>query len=267
MIDFEQGVWFYCSALAAAVPVMIPALQFGLIYKIWDKYNKKVDRNTCQNTCWDTVFKAGYETGAGSYKHVYFNATSNTLVMWSITVVALVALYEAVRMTFVALYMGRARPRMCVLFLSVLYPHYYAWWAYMNYYNDDFYDQCLHQLFFTLTELVSTVTVLELINKENYVTPRKVVIIMSVAALHILASGWDQFVANVLRQEGQLHQVMRDLGFMLPDILHLLIPWFELKDMAKRRGVPPSHLISNREFIVAVGSVFALWIVCVLIKS
>ena len=44
----------------------------------------------------------------------------------------------------------------------------------MNYYNDDFYDQCLHQLFFTLTELVSTVTVLELINKENYVTPRKV---------------------------------------------------------------------------------------------
>ena len=72
-------------------------------------------------------FPAGYETGAGSYKHVYFNATSSTLVMWSITVVALVALYEAVRMTFVALYTGRARPRMCVLFLSVLYPHYYAW--------------------------------------------------------------------------------------------------------------------------------------------
>ena len=35
---------------------------------------------------------------------------------------------------------------------------------------------------------------------------------MSVAALHILASGWDQFVANVLRQEGQLHQVRSDKG-------------------------------------------------------
>ena len=57
MIDFEQGVWFYSSALAAAVPVMIPALQFGFIYKIWDKYNKKVDRHNCRNTCWDTVFK------------------------------------------------------------------------------------------------------------------------------------------------------------------------------------------------------------------
>ena len=57
MIDFEQSVWFYSSALAAAVPVMIPALQFGFIYKIWDKYNKKVDRHNCRNTCWDTVFK------------------------------------------------------------------------------------------------------------------------------------------------------------------------------------------------------------------
>ena len=60
MIDFEQGVWFYSSALAAAVPVMIPALQFGFIYKIWDKYNKKVDRHNCRNTCWDTVFKGDW---------------------------------------------------------------------------------------------------------------------------------------------------------------------------------------------------------------
>jgi hypothetical protein len=64
--------------------------------------------------------------------------------------------------------------------------------------------------------------------------------------LHIFASGWDQFVENVLRQEGQLHQVMRDLGFMLPDILHLVIPWYELKEMAVRRGVPPSHLIKDK---------------------
>ena len=57
------------------------------------------------------------------------------------------------------------------------------------------------------------------------------------------------------------------MGFMVPDVLHLLIPWFEPKDMARRRGVPPSHLITNREFIAAVSSVFVLWIVCVLIKS
>jgi hypothetical protein len=57
MLDFELTVWFYCSALAAAVPVMIPALQFGLVYTIWDQYNKPVNRQHCINTCWDTVFK------------------------------------------------------------------------------------------------------------------------------------------------------------------------------------------------------------------
>lgn len=35
---------------------------------------------------------------------------------------------------------------MCLLFLSVLFPHYYAWWAYFNYYNDDFYSQFWHQV-------------------------------------------------------------------------------------------------------------------------
>lgn len=29
----------------------------------------------------------------------------------------------------------------------------------------------------------------------------------SIAILHVLVSGWDQFVENVLKQEGQLHQV------------------------------------------------------------
>ncbi len=85
--------------------------------------------------------------------------------------------------------------------------------------------------------------------------------------LHIFASGFDQFVGNVLRQEGQLHQVMRDLGFMVPDLLHLVIPWFELKEMATRRGVPPSHLIKDRDFALATAAVFALWLVCALIKT
>ena len=92
----------------------------------------------------------------------------------------------------------------------------------------------------------------------------------SVATLHILASGWDQFVENVIKQEGELHQVMRDIGFMLPDILHIILPWGELKQMAKeRRGIrfPPSHLIATKDFIIATAIVFSLWIVCALIKS
>ena len=92
----------------------------------------------------------------------------------------------------------------------------------------------------------------------------------SVATLHILASGWDQFVENVVKQEGELHQVMRDIGFMLPDILHIYLPWLELKQMAKeRRGIkfPPSHLIATSDFTVATISVSCLWLICAFIKS
>ena len=79
MIDFEQCVWFYSSALAAAVPVMIPALQFGFIYKIWDKYNKKVDRNNCRNTCWDTVFKGEWVSISENTRDEERNARARTV--------------------------------------------------------------------------------------------------------------------------------------------------------------------------------------------
>lgn len=86
----------------------------------------------------------------------------------------------------------------------------------------------------------------------------------SVATLHILASGCDQFVENVIKQEGQLHQVMRDLGLMLPDILHLILPWYELKQLAEEiRGnkFPPSHLITTKDLSVATAAVLFLLLV------
>ena len=54
---FEWKVWFYCSCLAASVPIIIPAVQFGYIYNIWSHYNKPVSREHCSCSCWDTVFK------------------------------------------------------------------------------------------------------------------------------------------------------------------------------------------------------------------
>jgi hypothetical protein len=60
-------------------------------------------------------------------------------------------------------------------------------------------------------------------------------------------------------------QIMRDLGFMIPDLFNLWLPWLELKEVARLRGgiVPrPSHLIASRDVGVAVASVFSLWLVC-----
>ena len=51
-------------------------------------------------------------------------------------------------------------------------------WAYFNYYNDDYYKQWWHQLFFTVTEMLSTVTIFYLVDKNNYASPRKILAIM-----------------------------------------------------------------------------------------
>ena len=67
---------------------------------------------------------------------------------------------------------------MLLLFSITIYPHYYSWWMYVNYYNDDFYNQYWHQLFFTVTELISTTIVMHLINSDNLVTTRKILMIM-----------------------------------------------------------------------------------------
>ena len=52
------------------LPLLLPILQFGVVFRLWAHHGVNVTRDHCSNSCWDTNFKAGYETGAGIYKHV-----------------------------------------------------------------------------------------------------------------------------------------------------------------------------------------------------
>ena len=54
---YDWKVWIYCSFLAAAVPIIIPAVQFGYVFNLWKQYNKPVSKEHCSCSCWDTVFK------------------------------------------------------------------------------------------------------------------------------------------------------------------------------------------------------------------
>lgn len=148
--------------------------------------------------------------------------------MWLLIVVGVIGLYECTKYLTQLLLQSRVRYTMIVLFLLSIFSHYYAWWAYLNYYNDEYYNQWNHQLFFTvndhllqkscllfhkifslqITELISTSFVLHLANAENVVTARKTLTIVGIASLHILASGVDQFISNVFRGEGYPHQVL-----------------------------------------------------------
>ena len=127
--------------------------------------------------------------------------------------------------------------------------------------------------------------------------------VVGVAGGHVLAAAWDQFVGNVMRGEGGLHQVnnlfeskqfsincnvspthatvthilqvLRDLGFMVPDLLHILLPILELSRQSQGltlshdcptfryadvRRIPPAYLISNGLAAATVATMGGIWL-------
>ncbi|KAL1132421.1 hypothetical protein AAG570_010376 [Ranatra chinensis] len=210
-------------------PVLIPPLHIATLYYFWHQFSRRVDKRYCSCSCWDTVFKGTYESGIASYKHIYFNASSNTFKIWALTVVCVIAFYESMRRLVLLGLEKKLRYNMLVLFLSAIFSHYYSWWAYLNYWNDEYYAQWNHQLFFTITELISTGLVLQLADDRVTMTARKVLIIVGISVIHIIAGSWDQFFINVIQGEGRSDQVVRDISFMIPDLLHGILPLLELR--------------------------------------
>ena len=209
------------------------------------------------------LYSAGsYERRGSGYKHVYFNLTSNTFKIWALTITAAIVAYECVR-RLVALFLdGRLRYSMLVLFVSAIYPHYYAWWSYFNAWNDDFYAQWNHQHVFSITELISTAIIAYLCDVTHQTKPRLLLVIACIATLHIIASTWDQFVHNIIQQEGRWHQRARDLGLMIPDLLHLLVPVAEIVLYSRKNDIPLRRSVAKWDLYVAIGGVVIMMIVC-----
>ncbi|KAL1379468.1 hypothetical protein pipiens_008543 [Culex pipiens pipiens] len=262
MMDILRWLPGACGSLG---PALIPPAHIAVLWYFWQNYSRYVDKRFCSCSCWDTVFKGTYESGIASYKHMYFNATQNTMKMWLLIVVGVISLYECTKYLTQLLLQGRVRYTMIVLFLLSIFSHYYAWWAYLNYYNDEYYNQWNHQLFFTITELISTSFVLHLASVDNVVTSRKTLAIVGIAILHILASGVDQFISNVFRGEGYPHQVVRDLGFMIPDVMHLVLPLWLLRQTRKESfSTRPFYRDRNlrRDVVLMFFTVAVLFTIC-----
>jgi len=256
-------VWV--NVLAVLLPLCIPVIQMNLFSHLWKQYNRVINRKTCSCSCWDTVFKGTYESGISGYKHLYFNATPQAAKMWILTVTFIIAAYESMKYLLQLFCRKELRYSMFLLFASVVYSHYYSFWAYINYYNDDFYSQFYHQLFFSVTELCSTAVVLQLANSNTDVTSNKLLVILNIALLHVLIAGWDQFVTNVIKGEGQLHQVLRDLLFMIPDILHITISLNQFYQLSKIKHVPVTHLVSRKQYVWSTVLISTLWILCLVL--
>merc|ERR1712012_304639 len=133
-----------------------------------------------------------------------------------------------------------------------LYPHYYGWWAIINYLNEDYYPQYHHQIFFSITEALSTVIVLHLCNRENQFETWKLLLIMNINLTHIVIGCLDQFVGNIVHREGKAFEVVRDLSLFMPDILHVLVPFFELQILAEKRRTSLKEMFYKEEVLLSL---------------
>jgi len=216
-----------CIALLG--PVLIPAIHILILEKFWSDYTVNVSREHCTCSCWDTVFKGPYEAGVARYKHMYFNATENTFKIWALTVVCTIVFYECAKNVIRLCLDGQLRYDVVLMFLLSVFSHYYSWWSFVNYWNDDFYSQWNHQIFFTITELYSTGVLYVICDRRKEIKKFHLYSVIAVGLTHMLAAGFDQFVINVIGGSGFAHQVIRDLFLMIPDILNVVIPLLKLK--------------------------------------
>ena len=145
---------------------------------------------------------------------------------------------------------------MLTLIILDIYPHYYSWWMYFNYINDAFYSQIKHASFFCVTELVSTAIIYTMCSTRTAVSPRKVLAIVCISIVHLIVGGIDQFFVQLVLGHGQLYQKMRNLGFLFPDIFHVILALWSLR--RENRQCYWNEIFSRRDLIMAASSICGL---------
>ncbi|XP_036367295.1 uncharacterized protein LOC115222212 isoform X1 [Octopus sinensis] len=244
--------------------ILIPFLHIAVFYKlIWVPDKAPVDRSGCTCSCFDTVFRGAYENqGIVLYKHIYFNATSQTFGVWIFTVFFVAITYESLKYIYNLLF-----PRLHVrwvmfgLFAINIYPHYYSWWSIFNYFNEDFYPYFYHHIYFMVTEMVVTALVLNMCDSRNSVTFKKIFFILCISTIHILLSGMDQFITHVIYAHGRTFQNVRNVALMVPDLAHFLVSCWKLVELYRSNDLPVSEYgykegIGLAFVFISVGTVF-----------
>uniref|UniRef100_A0A0B6ZY17 Uncharacterized protein n=2 Tax=Arion vulgaris TaxID=1028688 RepID=A0A0B6ZY17_9EUPU len=262
-VDYKFCDKFIAIVIAATLIVLMPYLHIGVFYlKIWVPDKPPVDRRGCTCSCFDTVFRGRYEMpGLVTYKHVYFNATSNTLKIWVVTALFFILFYESIKYLVSVYRTSSFRKSWLALYIINLYPHYYSWWSFFSYYNEEFYTFFSHHMFFCVTEILTTAIVLNQCNKKNEAKAWKMMAILAINLVHIIVSGSDQFIAHVLEGRGTNFQNARNLGLMIPDIFHIVIPGYEFYKFVKYNELKFSELCYKEEILffimfVSLGTFF-----------
>lgn len=256
-VDYKFCDKFLAAVAAVLVIVLLPYLHIGVFYlKIWVPDKPQIDRRSCTCSCFDTVFRGSYEMpGLTSYKHVYFNATSVTFKIWIFTVLFILLAYESIKYLVAVYRTSSFRRSWLALYIINVYPHYYSWWSFFSYYNEEFYTFFGHHMFFCITEIIVTAVVLNLCNEKNELKAWKMLLILAINLVHVIVSSSDQFIPHVLQGYGTSFQNARNIGLMIPDILHLIIPAYELVKFISANNLRVSQLCYKEEAILLISFV------------
>ena len=173
------------------------------------------------------------------------------LLTFVIIFLGLLIAYECLKRLSMLSLQRKLRLNMFVLFLSSIYAHYYGWWGLIQYLNEQYWYQWYHQIFFSVTELLSTVIVVHLCDKDVKIQPWQLLIICSLNFMHIIIGGLDQFVENVINGNGQVFEMVRDFGLMIPDLFHVLFCYFEARILADSKNLSIWKLFYKEELMAA----------------
>ncbi|XP_067951161.1 uncharacterized protein [Watersipora subatra] len=230
---------------------VIPYLHIGVFgYLVWPG-KRPVNPLDCECTCFDTVFRGHYEhPPCSKYKHWYFNATSNAFKIWCLVVFGLMLAYECFKHILSCLMDKDIRYSMTILFISTIYPHYYSWWNYFNYYNEQFYDQWYHQLYFTISEIISSGIIIYLVRASHKLETFHILAVFAINMSHVIIGGFDQFIINILYSHGSRPQVARDFGLLVPDILAITVLGYETRRLLFTRRIPLKDLFYREELLL-----------------
>ncbi|CAH1789241.1 unnamed protein product [Owenia fusiformis] len=140
-----------------------------------------------------------------------------------------------------------------------IYPHYYSWWMWFNYLNDEFYSQWNHQMFFSITELAATSIALYLCDSRVDYNTRLLLCMISIASAHIFISASDQFLHNLFIGN-ETFKKSRDIGFLIGDCLTVLLGAFDILRYSKDNGLGRWAVSSNE---VGACAIFVTFLVLV----
>lgn len=240
--------------VGALTIILLPYVHLGLFHMVlWTPNKPKVNRRNCTCTCFDTIFRGAYENpGTTTYKHIYFNSTWQTFRIWIFTILFILLAYESIKYVIPLVRKRNVRQTMFALYILNLYPHYYSWWSYFSYYNEDFYMYFKHHMWFTVTEMITTCLVLNLTDIRNEVISWKILAIVSINVMHIFVGGMDQFISDVIYGKGRMFHKARNVGLMIPDVLHVVIPLWELYKFAKRKELKINEICYKEEIFLCV---------------